>query len=192
MTNIRLKCADFTIVTNKDCKDLYAYQGEIILSGTMTVGGEAAVLGLVMDAGSGTVTGSALGIHMALRGSALAGMTANGFYMSVGSGATITNGIYIETQSGTAIGTSIRLGCAAGTTITTGLHIGGAGTFTKAMAFGGTITYFADFDLCSGANGTITSDGGREPSTWKARIKVKTDDGTDCWIKLFSTSVEEY
>jgi len=50
--------------------------------------------------------------------------------------------------------------------------------------------YMIDLDGASGANTTITSDSGSAATTWKARIKVKTDDGTDGWINVYSTSNE--
>lgn len=50
--------------------------------------------------------------------------------------------------------------------------------------------YMIDLDGASGANGTITSDSGTAATVWKARIKVKTDDGTDGWINVYSTSNE--
>lgn len=68
-----------------------------------------------------------------------------------------------------------------------GIHIGGCTTLIEAA---GTITYAMDLDACSGANGTITSDSGSAATTWKARVKVKTDDGTDGWINVYSTSNE--
>ena len=40
------------------------------------------------------------------------------------------------------------------------------------------------------AGGTITTDSGSAATTWKARIKVKTDDGTDAWINAYSVSNE--
>jgi len=80
---------------------------------------------------------------------------------------------------------------------TTGILISGATTTalgiadcTTILAPSGTITYFADLDACSGANATVTSDSGTAATTWKARIKVKTNDGTDAWINAYSTSNE--
>lgn len=51
-------------------------------------------------------------------------------------------------------------------------------------------TYFADLSQCNGNAGTTTSDSGSAATTWKARIKVKTDDGTDAWINVYETSNE--
>lgn len=65
-----------------------------------------------------------------------------------------------------------------------------AGSWITALSLNNTMTYFADFDGCTGTNATITSDSGSAATTWKARIKVKTDDGTDGWINVYSTSNE--
>jgi len=72
-----------------------------------------------------------------------------------------------------------------------GLHFNAtSGSITSALTFTGASTYFADFNASSGANGTITSDSGSAATSWKARIKVKTDDGTDGWMNVYSTSNE--
>ena len=64
------------------------------------------------------------------------------------------------------------------------------GSITALMDFSGTATYFIDLNDASGAGGTITSDSGSAATTWKARIKVRTDDGSDSWINVYSTSNE--
>ena len=72
-----------------------------------------------------------------------------------------------------------------------GLHFNAtSGSITTALSFTGTSTYLADFSGSSGAAGTITTDSGSAATSWKARIKVKTDDGTDAWINCYSTSGE--
>lgn len=91
----------------------------------------------------------------------------------------------------TAYGINISADCVTGINIeaqtTSAIEIGGA---TTAISFSATPTYFADFNACSGANATITSDSGSAADTWKARIKIKTDDGTDAWINCYSVSHE--
>ena len=66
----------------------------------------------------------------------------------------------------------------------------GAHTTTSIIKVNDIATYFLDLDGCNGANATITSDSGSAATDWKARIKVKTDDGTDGWINVYSTSNE--
>ena len=66
----------------------------------------------------------------------------------------------------------------------------GLGSCTSIIEASGTITYLADLNGTTGAGGTVTSDSGSAATTWKARVKVKTDDGTDGWINVYSTSNE--
>ncbi len=67
---------------------------------------------------------------------------------------------------------------------------GSSGSITALMAVTGTATYLVDLNGASGAATTITTDSGSVATTWKARIKVKTDDGTVGWINVYSTSNE--
>ena len=70
MANLRLKFTDLLTTVAFDCKDVYIHQAEIILSGTTTVSREVAVLGLVCNAGSGTITcGTYNGVNITMRGS---------------------------------------------------------------------------------------------------------------------------
>ncbi len=166
MTYLRLKCADWNITINKEVQDAYVYQGEIDYGAAATsVNGESAVMSLNMNAGAGAVTGN------------LRGLIVNSY--GVGLPSTTSIGVEVRTDGGSA-------------TLAEGIRIWsvGANSITNGLKFGGTITYFADLDLCSGAGGTITSDSGSVATTWKARIKVKTDDGTDAWINVYSTSNE--
>lgn len=71
---------------------------------------------------------------------------------------------------------------------TNGIDFNGA--MTSSIAINDVPTYFLDLSGCTGTNDTITSDSGSAATTWKARIKVKTDDGTDAWINCYSTSNE--
>jgi len=64
------------------------------------------------------------------------------------------------------------------------------GVMTSSIAISDVPTYFLDLSGCTGTNATITSDSGSAATTWKARIKVKTDDGTDAWVNCYSTSNE--
>ena len=64
------------------------------------------------------------------------------------------------------------------------------GVFTSVIAVSDVPTYLFDLSGCTGTNATVTSDGGSAASSFKARIKVKTDDGTDAWINCYSTSNE--
>ena len=165
MPGIRLKCSDWNIVVKRNIQDAYVYQGEIdYTTNSVTVGGESAVMSLNMNCAS-TVTGNVRGLIVNMHGAGLANSS--------------SIGIEVRTDGGSA-------------TLDEGIRIWsvGANTITAGLLFTGTITYFADMDGCSGANGTITSDGGSAASTFKARIKVKTDDGTDAWINCYSTSNE--
>ncbi len=69
MSYLRLKCADWNIVVGKDVLDAYVYQGEIDFNASgIAVGGEAAVMGLVMNAGSNAVTGNLRGLIISMEG----------------------------------------------------------------------------------------------------------------------------
>ncbi|MEK0337659.1 MAG: hypothetical protein QQN41_09535 [Nitrosopumilus sp.] len=120
MTNLRLKCADFTISVNEACKDIYAYQGEIAFgAGTFTVGGETATMGLVLDGGAGTVThtGGVRVLNLSVRGTLPA--NASALYMQCESGATLTDGIRMN-----AVGTivsGIRFGNISGSNCPTNM-----------------------------------------------------------------------
>ncbi|KKN22964.1 hypothetical protein LCGC14_0909670 [marine sediment metagenome] len=166
MANLRLKGADWTFTINKDLQDAYVYQGEIDYgAAASTVGGESAVMSLNMNAGAGAVTGNLRGLIVNTYGAGLPSTT--------------SIGIEVRTDGGSA-------------TLAEGIRIWsvGANSITAGLNFTGTLTYFADFDGCSGAATTITTDSGSVATTWKARIKVKTDDGTDAWINVYSTSNE--
>jgi len=70
MANLRLKCADWNIVVGKSVQDVYVYQGEIDFNAAgIVVGGEAAVMGLVMNAGSNAVSGNLRGLIISMQGS---------------------------------------------------------------------------------------------------------------------------
>ena len=94
MALLRLKCADFNVVVAKNIKDVYAYQGEIDLTATLTVGGEAVVLGLVANA-SGAVTGNVRGQVISMQGT--------GTY-------TTAVGLEIRTTCGTGLGSGLSEG----------------------------------------------------------------------------------
>ena len=165
MPGLRLKCADWNVVVKRNIQDAYVYQGEIdYTTNSVTVGGETAVMSLNMNCAS-TVTGNVRGLIVNMYGAGLANSS--------------SIGVEVRTDGGSA-------------TLDEGIRIWsvGANTITAGLLFLGTLTYFADFDGCSGASGTITSDSGSAATTWKARIKVKTDDGTDAWINVYSTHNE--
>ena len=74
MANLRLKGADWTFDIQKNIKDVYAFQGEIDFSvNAVAVGGEASVLGLVMNAGSAGVTGALRGAIISMQGTVTSG-----------------------------------------------------------------------------------------------------------------------
>jgi len=96
MSYLRLKNADWNIVIGKDILDAYCYQGEIdFTTAAVTVGGEAAVLGLVMNAGSYDITGNLRGLIISMQG---AGMHATAI------------GLEIRTTCGHALGTGLAEG----------------------------------------------------------------------------------
>ena len=69
MSYLRLKNADWNIVIGKDIQDAYCYQGEIDFNAAgIAVGGEAAVMGLVMNAGTNAVTGNLRGLIISMQG----------------------------------------------------------------------------------------------------------------------------
>ncbi len=113
MANLRLKCADWWVTVDKDCKDVYCIQNEINFgSGTNTASGEVSVLGLVLDGGAGTLTCPYYhGVNITLRG---AGTPANatGLFIRVESGATVANGIELRAEGTMTAG--IRCGNISG------------------------------------------------------------------------------
>jgi len=95
MANLRLKCADWNVSVKFDVKDAYVYQGEIVFTNACTVGGESAVLGLVMNAGASTITGNLRGAIISMQGA--------GTYASA-------VGLEIRTTCGVALGTGLSEG----------------------------------------------------------------------------------
>ena len=74
--------------------------------------------------------------------------------------------------------------------VTNAIHVDNDDTMTSVMKIDGAPEQFLNLTDCTGTNATITSDGGSAATTFKARIKVVTDDGTDAWINCYSTSNE--
>ncbi len=113
MANLRLKCADWWVTVNKDCKDVYCIQNEINFgAGTNTASGEVSVLGLVLDGGAGTLTCPYYhGINMTMRGASTPA-NATGVFIRVESGATIANGIELRAEG--TMTTGIRYGNISG------------------------------------------------------------------------------
>ena len=72
MASLRLKNADWNLAISKNVLDAYVFQGEIDYSGTTVVGGESAVMGLVMNAGAGAITGFLRGVIISMQGAAAA------------------------------------------------------------------------------------------------------------------------
>lgn len=69
MASLRLKCADWNVVVGVNVQDAYVYQGEIDFNAAnIVVGGEAAVLGLTMNAGTQAVTGNLRGLIISMQG----------------------------------------------------------------------------------------------------------------------------
>ncbi len=122
MTSVlRLKGTDWTFTINKDLQDAYVFQGEIDFgSGTNTIGGEAACLGMTMNSGAGSLTGNRYVAVFATTGAA--GQTAALFLSH--RGGTLTNSLYIE--------------CNDSQTITNAIYINEAGTITNFLKFAGT------------------------------------------------------
>jgi len=95
MLNLRLKNADFNVVIGKDVKDAYCYQGEIdFTTAAVTVVGETAVLGLVVNAAV-AVTGNVRGQIISMQGT--------GTY-------TTAVGLEIRTTCGTGLGAGLSEG----------------------------------------------------------------------------------
>jgi len=94
MANMRLKNADWNIVMSANILDAYCYQGELDFTSSMTVGGEAAVLGLVANA-SAAVTGNIRGAIISMQGT--------------GTYATAV-GLEIRTTCGTGLGSGLSEG----------------------------------------------------------------------------------
>ena len=158
MTSLRLKCADWNIAVGKNIKDAYVYQGEIDITAgagtTLAIGGEAAVLGLVMNAGStGTaVTGNLRGVIISMQGTK----------MPAG-----------------AMGIEIR--CTCTTALGSGISIAGTPQATVGIAMGnqtnhneGPVNAFY-FPTASGADvGPCVAGAGSSNSEGSIKIKVGT------------------
>uniref|UniRef100_A0A6M3XWQ5 Uncharacterized protein n=2 Tax=viral metagenome TaxID=1070528 RepID=A0A6M3XWQ5_9ZZZZ len=156
MTNMRLKCSDWNVVVSADIKDAYVYQGEIDITASTAIGGEACVLGLTMSVSAGTVTGLVRGLVILMSG---ASMPANAaaVYVNVGGGATLTHGLLFATQGGT--------------TLTNAIYI----------EQGGTVTNILKFDATS-ATVVSTATGGATRS-YKIRCAVG---GVTGWLSLYT------
>ena len=116
MASLRLKCADFTISVNKNCKDVYAYQGEIAFgAGTPTASGEVATMGLVLDGGSALTCTNCKILNLTARGAGLPANT-SGLYIQSENGCTLTDGVRIQTLG--TITNGLRFGNTAGTSST--------------------------------------------------------------------------
>ena len=126
MTNLRLKCADFNVVVGKDVKDAYAYQGEIDITDS-AVGGEASVMGLVMNCPSGTVTGTMRGLIVAMTGASMPSTTSIGILVSTNTSATITEGLRLESQNGTTITSGVTFAASSTGNITAAITCLGDG-----------------------------------------------------------------
>lgn len=169
MGNLRLKCADFTVAVAQDVKDVYAYQGEIDITGNCAIGGEACIAGYTMNISAGTVTGAVRGVIIAMYGSSMPAATSMGLFINTGLGATLGNALYIETQGGT--------------TITNGIHLANAGTFTNLVKAGGTITNFLNLDG-AGNSGFVTTGGTGTTHT----LKIIVPGGADGYIRIFGSA----
>lgn|SRR3990167_8695913 len=123
MSNMRLKNSDWNIVVGKDVLDVYCYQGEVDFNAAgIAVGGEAAVMGLTLDAGANAVTGNLWGEIIVTQGAGLPSSSA-GLFLSHRTG-TLGHSLYIEANSGA--------------TITDCIYINEAGTITNFLKFAAT------------------------------------------------------
>lgn len=156
--NVRLKWSDLLTTVNFDCKDVYTHQAEIKFGAAASaVGGEVAVLGLVLDAGAGAVTCSAYrGINITMRGAGTPG-NAMGIFMNVVAGVTVASAIHIEANG----------------TITTGLVF-------DCVAGAGTVTNLFSVEITRGPAVATADDGDGEGSI---RILV---DGSPKWLKYWA------
>ncbi|KKN86843.1 hypothetical protein LCGC14_0264020 [marine sediment metagenome] len=136
MANIRLKCSDWNVSVGVNLQDAYVYQGQVDFTGAVTVGGEAAVMGLTMNSGSSTVTGNLWGIVVVTTGSG-AGKDAALFLSH--RGGTLTQSIYIE--------------CNSAQTITNAIYVNQPGTITNFLKLNieGFCAYNASFSGQSAA-----------------------------------------
>ena len=140
MANIRLKCADWNISVKYDAQDAYVYQGEIDFTNACTIGGEAAVMSLNMNAGASAITGN------------LRGLIVNCY------GAGLTNassiGIEVRTDGGSAtLDEGIRIWSVGGNSITTGIKM--QGTLTTCFDFTSVVTGCDDSDSADSRNGRV-------------------------------------
>ncbi|KKN74730.1 hypothetical protein LCGC14_0387720 [marine sediment metagenome] len=134
---LRLKGTDWTFTINKDLQDAYVFQGEIDFgSGTNTIGGEAACLGMTMNSGTGTLTGNRWCGVFVTTGSA---NTTACLFLSH-RGGTLTHSIYIEANSGQ--------------TITNAIYINEAGTVTNFAKFAAAKTCIVASDNAMTTNNT--------------------------------------
>ncbi len=110
MANIRLKCSDWSVSVGVNVQDVYVSQGQIdFTAGSITVGGEVAVLGLVLNGGgsSVTATGDAYRvINCTLRGSGTPA-EAHGIMVNAEGGLAVSEGIRCI---GTGMDAAIRCG----------------------------------------------------------------------------------
>ena len=126
MTNLRLKCADFTVNVAKDAKDAYAYQGEIDITDA-AIGSEAGVMGLVLSCPSGTVTGALRGLIVEMSGASMPSTTSTGMVIRANTSATLFEGLRIYSLNGTTISTGLVFACSASGNITAAISCFGDG-----------------------------------------------------------------
>ena len=92
MAALRLKNADWTVDVRKNLLDAYCLQGEIDFStNAVAVGGEAAVVGLVMNAGSAGVTGALRGAIISMQGTVTSG---SAYGLEIRGTMTTSSGVY--------------------------------------------------------------------------------------------------
>jgi len=156
MTNMRLKCADWNVAVSANVKDAYVYQGQIDLTGTTAIGGEACVAGYVLNCASGTITGAVRGVIIAMYGNSTPSTNSMGLFINTGSGCDLQDGMCIETQSGTSMTNGIRFSTAA--TITNAISCGGS-----AMT---NFLYAANLVGCFNTTNTLGSQIGRILVNW--------------------------
>ncbi len=148
MPNLRLKGCDWTMAVGVNIQDAYMFQGEIDLSGSFTVGGEVAVIGLTLNSGTGSITGNIWGMIIVTTGTA--GQDAALFLSH--RGGTLVHSVYIEANSSQTITDAIYLNPAGN--ITNVLHLlttTNITFFLKVGTAGGAVVFNASFSGQSAA-----------------------------------------
>lgn len=144
MPNLRLKCADWTIVASKNVKDIYAIQLEVDIDSAAVISGQCGVLSTSLQLNSsGTHTGEAQALYVSVGGAGAGTMTE------------LTVAKIGQSCTGVKTKGIIELGASNGSTTHAALLVDGEGTADTFIKFD-TVGVFAGSCIRNTAVGSTT------------------------------------